>query len=227
MSAQPPPSAAGKTTITVAIEPLRPDEVRLAAAVLARGMRDNPLHVAALGSPPQRRQRVLAALFRAVLPLLPGAPLAARQAGTIVGVLGMTPPGYGGAGHGWPRPRHLLRALVPTARLFLTLLADPRATARVASWFVAWAQRDLPEPHWHLGPVAVEPRLQGRGIGSQLLTAFCAQMDALGAVAYLETDKAENVTFYRKFGFGTMAEASILSTPNWFMRRGPTAPRST
>ncbi len=48
-------------------------------------------------------------------------------------------------------------------------------------------------------------------------------MDSAHAVAYLETDKPENVTFYQKFGFETVGEAEVLGTRNWFMRRAPTA----
>jgi predicted N-acetyltransferase YhbS len=80
-------------------------------------------------------------------------------------------------------------------------------------------KHDLAEPHWHLGPVGVEPTLQGQGIGTALMEEYCARLDNLAAVGYLETDKAQNVAFYEKFGFRTIAEAPVLGTPNWFMRR--------
>src|SRR5215472_2947513 len=35
---------------------------------------------------------------------------------------------------------------------------------RILNWVGEWARRDPDEPHWHLGPVAVEPSLQGQGI---------------------------------------------------------------
>jgi hypothetical protein len=38
-------------------------------------------------------------------------------------------------------------------------------------------------------------------------------------VSYLETDKYENVCFYRKFGFDIIAEAEVLEVPTWFMSR--------
>ncbi|HTF33339.1 MAG TPA: GNAT family N-acetyltransferase [Myxococcota bacterium] len=37
---------------------------------------------------------------------------------------------------------------------------------RVLRWTGQWARRDPAEPHWHLGPVAVDPDLQGQGIGA-------------------------------------------------------------
>jgi hypothetical protein len=34
-----------------------------------------------------------------------------------------------------------------------------------------------------------------------MLEEVCAQMDDLKAMMYLETDKAEDIVFYEKFGF--------------------------
>ena len=87
----------------------------------------------------------------------------------------------------------------------------------------AWRTRDPDEPHWHLGPVAVEPGLQGMGIGSQMMEEFARRMDRERAVAYLETDKLQNVMFYERFGFETIDERVVLGVPNWFMRRAAPA----
>jgi GNAT superfamily N-acetyltransferase len=95
----------------------------------------------------------------------------------------------------------------------------PVGFVRMLRWMEAWATRDATMPHWHLGPVAVDAHLPGRGIGSQLLAEYCRRLDSAGAVGYLETDKCENVTFYLRFGFHTIGEARVLNTLNWFMRR--------
>jgi predicted N-acetyltransferase YhbS len=84
-----------------------------------------------------------------------------------------------------------------------------------------WERRDRREHHQHLGPVAVAAPLQGRGIGRQLMHARCARMDGTDTVAYLETDKPENVRFYERFGFEVIAEEPVIGVPNWFMRREP------
>ena len=73
-----------------------------------------------------------------------------------------------------------------------------------------------------LGPVAVDTHLQGTGIGSGLMRAFCGRMDAAGEVAYLETDKPINVRFYERFGFEVAGEEEVLGVPNWFMTRRAT-----
>jgi GNAT superfamily N-acetyltransferase len=100
------------------------------------------------------------------------------------------------------------------------VIGNPIATPfRILNWVGEWARRDPTEPHWHLGPVAVEPFLQGRGIGTAMLNAFCEVVDCTGAQAYLETDKHENVRLYRRFGFSVIESAEVLGVPNWFMRR--------
>ena len=53
------------------------------------------------------------------------------------------------------------------------------------------------------------------------MQSFCDRMDERNAVAYLETDKDVNVRFYNRFGFETIAEATVLGVPNWFMKRRP------
>jgi predicted N-acetyltransferase YhbS len=70
-----------------------------------------------------------------------------------------------------------------------------------------------------LGPVAVDANLRGKGIGGELVADFCARVDAAGLIAYLETDKKENVAFYEKFGFVVTTKSSVLGVPNWFMTR--------
>ena len=92
---------------------------------------------------------------------------------------------------------------------------------RVLRWVGEWARRDPSEPHWHLGPVAVDSHLHGQGIGGAMLAQFCGRMDNCAAPSYLETDKIENVRFYQKFGFTVVAEARVLGVHNWFMSRPP------
>jgi GNAT superfamily N-acetyltransferase len=196
--------------IAVEIRELRRDELPAAIGVVARGMRDNPMYVAVFGADTRRRLQRLERFFGAYLPVMRRLPFGAYHAGTLVGVLGLAVP----------------EACIPPVAGGLSILATvfllgPDVWLRAARWFAAYERRDPHEPHWHLGPVAVDAGLQGKGIGSQLLEAFCALVDAERGMAYLETDKPENVQFYRRFGFEITDEATILGTPNWFMRRPP------
>jgi ribosomal protein S18 acetylase RimI-like enzyme len=141
--------------------------------------------------------------------------LAARsEDGTIVGVCGMMP-----VGECQPSPGQRLRLLSSVLSL------GPRAAYRMARWLGVWASLDPEERHRHLGPIAVDAGLQRRGIGSLLMEVFCAQVDASGEAAYLETDKPGNVRFYKRFGFEVVREQDVLGVPNWFMRRPGRAER--
>lgn len=195
----------------IEVRDLRPDEVPDAVGVLARGMRDNPLHVAAYGEDPDRRlrchTRLMGGLFRH---LRAQQPIAALEDGTLVGVTGVAP-----AGTCQPTTGQRLR-LLPSM-----LALGPRTAARVASWTSAWAAHDPDEPHVHLGPLAVDAHLQGRGIGARIMEENCRRLDTDGALGYLETDKAENVSFYERFGYEVVGEENVIGLPNWFMRRPP------
>jgi len=74
-------------------------------------------------------------------------------------------------------------------------------------------------PHLHIDPLGVAPDLQGRGIGSQLLTEFCKVADDRSTAGYLETDTIRNVRLYQRFGFVVVSHASVLGHTDWFMWR--------
>jgi ribosomal protein S18 acetylase RimI-like enzyme len=195
----------------VEIGPLTPLDVDDARGVLARGMRDNPNHVAAFGEDPFLRLARLGSFFESLNSIARWEALVARDGeGTIVGVMAMSKPGRCHFSLG-----HEARTLSGDDA------NDPEATPRIAQWLEAWRERDPEERHWHLGPVAVEADLQGRGIGSELLRVFCAQLDAGRENAYVETDKLETVRFCERFGFEVVGERTVLGASNWFMIRRP------
>jgi ribosomal protein S18 acetylase RimI-like enzyme len=80
---------------------------------------------------------------------------------------------------------------------------------------------DPEERHVHVGPVGVEPGAQGRGIGAAMLRLLCAHLDDAGETGWLETDRPENVVFYRRHGFDVDVEEPLLGFPVWFMGRAP------
>ena len=195
------------------IEELDASEIEEAVEVIVRGMRDNPNNVAAFGRDPEVRHRRLLRLFGAMASAeVPGRDrnmLAARGSdGSILGVCGMVPPG------------RCQPSLGQQVRLMPTVFAlGPRSAGRTMQWLGNWSKHDPDERHWHLGPVAIDAHIQGRGIGSKLMQAFCAKMDAAGEVAYLETDKDVNVRFYERFGFEVVNQEEVLGVTNWFMIR--------
>ena len=198
---------------SVEVRDLRPEEVPQAVGVLARGMRDNPLHVAVYGDDPDRRLRSHARLVGGVFDAFPAQqPICAVREGALVGVTGVAPVGTCQA------------TAIQRLRLLPRVVAlGPQSAARVGRWLSSWARRDPDEAHVHLGPLAVDAHLQGQGIGSLIMCEHCRRLDGAREVGYLETDKPENVRFYERFGFEVIGEETVIGVPNWFMRREPRA----
>jgi len=199
----------------IAIRDLHQGDLPSAVGVVARGMRDNPIHVAAFGPDDDLREQRLARMFEVALPLVfvKGTILGAFDDGTLVGIAGMVAPGR--CQPSLSEKLTLMPRMVPAI--------GSSTLSRVLRWMGVWARHDLKERHWHLGPVAVDATLQGHGIGTLLMAEYCARLDRERTIGYLETDKAGNVAFYEKFGFRTVATAPVLDIPNWFMKRAPSA----
>jgi ribosomal protein S18 acetylase RimI-like enzyme len=196
---------------SIEVRDLRRQEGAAAVGVLARGMRDNPLHVAAYAEDPERRLRCHARLMGGLFRTFPARqPICAVRDGTLVGVTGVAP-----AGTCQPTAAQRLRLLLGVVAL------GPRTAARVGRWISAWAKGDPDEPHVHVGPLAVDAHLQGQGIGSLIMQEHCRRLDGAREVGYLETDKPDDVRFYERFGFQVIGEEPVLAVPNWFMRREP------
>lgn len=200
------------TDLKYVVRELKRGELGAAAKLVGRGMRDNPSDVQIFGI--QERERRSRALERFFAPVLLGVyergmVLGAFRQNLLLGVCGMARPGF------------CQPTMLETVRVFRSVaLCNPVGTVpRAVAQFRDWARRDPRHPHWHLGPVAVDPDMQQKGIGTAMLTAFCAMVDSCSSFAYLETDKSENLTFYQRFAFEVVAEATVLGVPNWFMSR--------
>ena len=194
----------------VEVRDVAPDELEALIGVVARGMRDNPFNIAVFGNDPERRQRRMTKTFRTWFDVFTEqVPLVAiDDSGSIVGGTGVAPPGSCQATVG-----QQLRSLPSGASL------GPRVIVRAGRALRGWGKRDIAEPHWHLGPFAVDAHLQGRGIGTQVLLEHTRRLDDIGAVGYLETDKDVNVRLYERHGYQVIDEGPVLSVHCWFMRR--------
>lgn len=194
---------------TIELRPLGAGETEAAVGVLARGMRDNPGHVAAYGPDPETRQRCLTLMFRGLLRVATDRQLlGAYDGATLVGVAAAAAPG-----------RCRLRPGQQARAAAIMIKVGPRRLLRVLAWQRAWGGQHPAWPHHHFGPIAVDRGRQGQGIGSLIMNEFAARWDRTAEPAYLETDKPENVTFYRRHGFTVINEAPVLGRPNWFLRR--------
>ena len=87
----------------------------------------------------------------------------------------------------------------------------------------ALQRRCLPERHYYLELLAVDPDAQGTGQGGSMLRAIQARLSAERMPLYLETENEKNVPFYAKRGF-TILEATHVpktSIPVWAMAWHP------
>ena len=81
---------------------------------------------------------------------------------------------------------------------------------------------DPDQPLWNLDSLAVDPTLQGRGIGSALIEFGLAQVGEAGV--FLKTGTARNVPLYQRvpgFRVGEDADAPDDGPHVWFMRGIP------
>lgn len=76
---------------------------------------------------------------------------------------------------------------------------------------------------WYLYNLSVKKDAQGKGIASRLMRPMLRFCDEERMVAYLETNKEQNVELYRHYGFDLMREEQIPKTPvmHYAMVRNP------
>lgn len=74
-------------------------------------------------------------------------------------------------------------------------------------------------PHYYLGVIGTDPNLHGRGIGTQLIKAFCdaSANDPLSSGVYLETAQPSNLKFYERAGFVETGRGSLGDATLWCM----------
>jgi len=192
--------------VAIVIEKYSADHLETCVSVLADAFVTNPLHVSAFGSQRIDQNRLF---FRIGLRrMFIGPAFVALEDGTVRGYMHCNASPYC-----LPPPEE-----IPTA---VATLLKPLGAAipRVIQWFAKWCHLDPDEPHVHLGPIAVAPEAQGKGIGTALMNRYIEHLKQERAAGYLETDRPENVEFYKKFGFIVQREEQLIGTPTWYMWR--------
>ncbi len=187
------------------------------ARLLARTFRDNPLNRAVLGGSARRRERANFSGIRASLPVAVehGEVLQAADAQGLAGVLISAGPRE----FPFPPPNF--------ARRFASFwVQGRRASNRWAEVFETLCALHPVAPHWYLATLGVASHRQGRGIGGRLLSRWLHRVDRDRSNAYLETDRFENLRFYRAFGFQVVRELNLHGATIWCMERSPTPRRA-
>jgi GNAT superfamily N-acetyltransferase len=168
----------------------------------------NPLHVAAFG--PQRIDQSRLFFRIGLRHMFVGQALVAMVDGKVRGYAH-----FNASPRCLPAPEEVPLA----AATLLKPLAG--AIPQVVRWFARWCHLDPEQPHVHLGPIAVSPGAQGQGVGTALMNRYMDHLKKERAAGYLETDKAENVAFYKKFGFAVQREEELIGATIWYMWRAP------
>jgi len=210
---------------SLAVRPLRGEDIPDTAAVLARAMHDDPAY-AFLFSDRQRRGAGLCALFAANLRLhLPYAcTYVGRDAsGRVRSTVTLRPPG----GVDTSTIEMLRAGLLPFARSH-GLGAVRRLLWLKSAYEAIEFQASRGRLHRLVHMMAVDPDWQGRGRGSALLGTVLALATGDGLPVYLTTHTELNVCFYRRAGFDVQCERTLAPPrsapyPVWTMRMGSMA----
>jgi len=84
-------------------------------------------------------------------------------------------------------------------------------------WLLTMKKHDLQTPHSHVGPFAVLPEYQGKGVGSLLMEDYFSRLN--GEPSYLETFTSPNAHFYLKRGYKFIITDTVLGmTGYWLLR---------
>lgn len=195
----------------VMVEPLPRHWIASAAQVASRANISTLNSLALFGGQGERqRQQLASAIRHAILEHPQAVTLAGRINGSLVGVLPMI------------RSPYCQVSLFQGLRLLFKMpLASPRFLFRSLKLQAQGSKLDPAEPHWHLGPIAVLPEMQGRGVGVKMMDVMCDFLDQNQGSAYLETDQLQAVRHMQKLGFQVIREAEILGVHNWCMWRSP------
>lgn len=197
------------------VEKLSEDQVDIAGQVLARSFDADPLAVYMLPDEEERR-RLLPWHFECV-----------TRYGVLFGDVLTTKEIEGVAI--WLRPGELemTEERVVAARLHEAPSVLGEAAWNRFSTTVGFLEglhgEDVPEKHWYLMVLGVDPAVQGRGLGSALMQPILSRADAEGRRCYLETSEAANVDFYQRRGFRLVREGREPSSglDYWTFCRDP------
>ena len=73
--------------------------------------------------------------------------------------------------------------------------------------------REVRGPHYYVRDIGVHPDMQGRGLGSALLTPTLERCDREGVPAYLEASSERNAALYERHGFQHLKELRVGDSP--------------
>ena len=192
-------------------------ESHAAVVTLARAFHDDPLFNFLIPNHLSQARAALTFMSSAIADARPfGEIWVARSESMPAAVAAWLPPGR------YPRgvrreTQYISRDMRSVVRLGGRFLVGTRLQGAMQR-----AHHRMEVPHWYLMLLGADPLFQRRGAGTALLAPVLARCDADAVPAYLETQKAENVPWYHRFGFEVVEEIDVRGAPPmWAMRRDP------
>ena len=91
--------------------------------------------------------------------------------------------------------------------------AKPEHMDDLLATFEKMDQSHPKEAHWYLPMIGVDPKAQGKGLGTELMRYAIGRCDQHRALAYLETASPRNIPFYERFGFEVMEQFQMGAAP--------------
>jgi GNAT superfamily N-acetyltransferase len=128
-------------------------------------------------------------------------------------------------GAAWTPPGKWKMGIVDQLKMLPSFVrvATLRRLPGVMSALNAVEKKHPHEPHYYLLGIGVEPELQGRGLGTQLMAPVLEKCDRERMPAYLESSKEVNVPLYERNGFKVTEQFQVPNggPPIWLMWRDP------
>jgi GNAT superfamily N-acetyltransferase len=204
----------GRSELTITEGLPTRNDLNEAAVVSARAFHTDPFFEY-LAPPAMLRSRGMNLFMRTMLgnlgPL--GVIKVARREDRIAGVAAWVAPG------GYPFPARQQRA--QTAGIARAFAPRPSMAPLGFRYMRSIEKHHTHEPHWYLAVLTTDPEQQGTGVGSALITPVLEQCDREGLVAYLETQKESNLSWYGRFGFDVVDKLEPVDQGPavWTLRR--------
>jgi GNAT superfamily N-acetyltransferase len=90
---------------------------------------------------------------------------------------------------------------------------QPEHLNDLLSTFERMDQSHPKEAHWYLAMIGVDPKAQGKGLGTELMRYALTHCDQDEVLAYLETANPRNIPLYERFGFEAQEPFQMGAAP--------------
>lgn len=197
------------------MSPLDASEPAQAGRTLGRAFQTDPLWMAMIRDS-DRRPELLVRMFTGLTKATVAARGVAEKTPELNGVALWLPPGcdiglWAMARSGFAMPRFVMSLPRQDRKRMMTVLSQIEERKQAL----------MPEPHWYVAAIGIDPDHQGKGLGSALMRYGIARADRDKTPIYLETETESNVGFYQRLGFDVIEEFTPdgLDVLMWLMTR--------